>query len=272
MYWRSLMSRKRYKKVSFTAFDVCVLAYNNQEYLNRCLDSIEKEIEATGFNCSVNVLDNGSDERLDLSHPVITNSKRINQNIGFPGGANTVINMGNSPIAIFISDDITLLPGSLGSIYTTMVNQPLVGLCGFKLLFDGGGRGKEGTVQHIAHAVNIKGEITHPLIGWDKDNPKCCISREVFSVTGAAFAVRRDVWRKSGGFDEIYSPGTYEDVELALKIRQLRYKIYIDTNAMATHTVGGTVRQDAGFPLNRNREIFRLRWSKFLSWDEWRYW
>ena len=96
----------------------------------------------------------------------------------------------------------------------------------------------------------------------------------MFSVTGATFAIRREAFEKAKGFDSIYGLGTFEDVDMALKIRSLGYKIWVDTNAVAYHYVGATseVRKEP-FPLEQNRAIFIQRWMKsgLMTFDNWTY-
>jgi len=130
-------------------------------------------------------------------------------------------------------------------------------------------------VQHIGHAMDVKGMITHPLVGWDADNPKCCISQEVVSVTGAVFMIRRDVFNKAGKFMEGYGLGTWEDADLSFSVRNLGYKVFIDTEAIAYHYVGATAEKlQTGFPLGLNSMIFRARWagSPMMVYDDWKFW
>lgn len=253
--------------------DICILTYKRQDLLLKCLTSVQKELETLEDEARVFVLDNGSEPTMKIEHPLEFTRKRLSPNRGFPAGASAAINMGTSPLVLFLSDDIELIPGALQSLLRTM-DKPDIGLCGLKLLFPADSvdaNRPAGKVQHVGHAVSIRGQIIHPLIGWSDDNPKTCVSGEVFSVTGAAFMVRRRAWKLAGGFDEVFAPGCFEDVDLALKIRSLGYKIWLDANAKAWHYVSATGEQ---FPISRNKNIFDARWSstKMVVWDEWLRW
>jgi len=253
--------------------DICILTYKRQDLLLKCLDSVQRELEQVVDAVTVTVLDNGSEPTMKIAHDLQFARKRLSPNRGFPIGANAAINSGNSPLVLFLSDDIELIPGAIGSLLRTMDN-PQIGLCGMKLLFPPDSTDPArpaGKVQHVGHAVSIRGHILHPLVGWSDDNPKTTVSGEVFSVTGAAFMARRQVGKLVGWFDEVYSPGTYEDVDLALKIRRQGYKIWLDANAKAWHHVSAT---GFSFPLNRNKSIFEARWkdTNMVMWDEWKKW
>jgi GT2 family glycosyltransferase len=202
--------------------------------------------------------------------------KRLQQNVGFPMAANEVARMGASNLILFISDDVELWEGTLQRMIDDM-NDKTVGIVGTKNLFPITSTSPSrpaGTVQHIGLAMNIRGEIIHPLVGWSSDNPRCNQTRDVFATTGACFLIRRELFNRAGGFDTVYGRGTYEDVTLCLQIRQLGSRIIVDTNAVTYHYVGATVeKRREGFPLQENHTIFMSKFmsSGLLVYDSWTY-
>lgn len=256
--------------------DICVLTAGRFDLLAKCLTNIQNEIEFTP--CNVYVFDNGSpvEERTKnnelFNKPWITKHKRVNKNTGFPVGANSAIAMGSAPLVLFISDDILLQPGAVASLLQTM-QQKEIGLCGLKLIFpaDSTDRARPaGKVQHVGHSMDLRGNITHPFVGWSANNPRCCRSQEVCSVTGAVFMVRRKLFDAAGKFNPVYGKGYFEDVELGLNIRALGSKIWVDTNAVAVHYVGATFTQmKENIPMEQNKQIFLARNSSRLQWTDW---
>jgi len=265
------------------SIDICVLTAGRFDLLKTCLDGIDRDVQFTQGNVSIDiktyVFDNGSKSEDAImfkslfSHPVITRSRRSGHNLGFPGGANSAIRMGQSPLVLFISDDIVLEQGCILQLLDTMERDPQIGLCGLKLTFpknsNDPGR-PAGKVQHVGHSINLQGEIIHPFLGWSPENPRTCISGERFSVTGAVFMVRRDLFNRAGKFNESYGSGYYEDVELCLHIRGLGYKIWIDTNAKAEHFVGATfgTKQPAN-TIEMNKAKFIQNNRQYMTWTDW---
>jgi GT2 family glycosyltransferase len=134
-------------------------------------------------------------------------------------------------------------------------------------------------VQHIGHAIDIRGNITHPLLGWSPENPRCCVSRELQSVTGAAFIVRRSVFLRAGGFFEGYGRGYFEDVDLNLTIRTIpnghgsNYKVWINAEATADHYAGYTfVKKQEPTNMEGNRMLLLSRKSGLMVNDSWSIW
>lgn len=257
--------------------DIAVLTAGRSDLFAQCIQSILPQMRP-GYE--IHVCNNGfpSKEYEDVYKllPDGSRIKRLNQNNGFAYGANTAIKSGSAPLILFITDDVFLHEGAIEALLKRMEDKT-IGQCGYKLLFPEDSTDPNrpaGRVQHIGMAANIRGDMAHPLIGWSPDNPKCCVSREVLAVTGASFMIRRSVFNQVGGFDVVYGMGYYEDTDLSMKVRASGHKVFIDTDAKATHGVGQTFKSVDGsqIPFQQNQMIFRSRWLKALSWSDFELW
>lgn len=260
-------------KIKIT-LDIAVLTAGRVDLFEKCIDAILPQME-DGFK--IHVFNNGFPspeyERIYKKLPEGSAIRRTNSNVGFPNGANSAIRSGNAPMVLFITDDIFLHPGAITTLLYGMQQDESIGIMGYKLLFPEDSYESTrpaGKVQHIGMASNIRGEMIHPLIGWSPDNPKCNISRDVLAVTGATFMIRRAVFNKAGGFNPIYSRGYYEDMDLCFTIRSQGKRVFVNTNAVATHGVGQTFKNDTTPPpIQQNQMIFRSRWIGQMPWTEW---
>lgn len=273
------MSRKHVKTTP-PLVDIAILTAGviPPELFEDCLHSIF--VETASIQSKVYVFRNGNppetkaayDEILKKYPVTVLNSK---ENKGFPHGANKAIRSGNAPLVLFISDDVILRDGTLDKLIRRM-DDPSIGLCGLKLIFPENstdpGR-PAGKVQHVGHGIDIRGEIVHPLIGWNPANPKCNVSRDVASVTGATFIVRRKIFNLAGGFFEGFGMGYFEDVDMCLEIRRLGYRVFIDTEATATHYVGSTfIKSGIQAPFEQNKMLLRARKQHLFAHDSWAFW
>lgn len=273
------MSRK-HVKTSPPLVDIAILTAGEipPELFENCLRSVFTE--TASVQSKVYVYRNGNpaetkaayDEILSRYPATVLQNK---DNKGFPFGANKAIRAGNAPLVLFISDDVILHAGTLDKLIRRM-DDPTIGLCGLKLIFPENstdpGR-PAGKVQHVGHGIDIRGEIVHPLIGWNPANPKCNVSRDVVSVTGATFMVRRKIFNLAGGFFEGFGMGYFEDVDLCLEIRRLGHRVFIDTDATATHYVGSTfAKNKIQAPFEQNKMILRARKQNLFAHDSWLFW
>lgn len=255
-----------------TLVDISILTAGRVDLFEKCVDAILPQMKS---EYKISVCNNGFPsaeyEKVYTKLPEGSVIKRVNTNGGFGFGANTAIKAGNAPLILFVSDDIFLHAGAIEKLIATM-DDPTIGQCGLKLLFppDSQDLGRPaGKVQHIGIATSIRGEMTHPLIGWSPENPKCNISREVPAVTGAVFMMRRGLFNKIGGFNPIYGKGYYEDMELSFSVRSLGSRVWVNTEAVATHGVGQTFKSDSKpIPIQQNQMTFNSRWAGGMAWTE----
>lgn len=263
--------------------DVVVTTAGRFDLLEQCLDVLQASVNAPPY--SIRLIDNGSDseeriknsEIFDDDYDVDFQTKRFPQNLGFPQAANEGAKMGQAPLIMFLSDDVMVKPDTLQKVFDAFAD-PQIGIVGIKLIFPENstqpGR-PAGKVQHVGLCLNIRGEPIHPLVGWSPEHPKTNITREAWAVTGACFTIRRELFEKAGKFDVEYGKGTYEDVSLCLRVRQLGFRILLRADAIAYHHVGATMeKRKEPFPLGQNLQLFRAKFgnSGLLTWSEWDIW
>lgn len=261
-------------------------------------DMLEKSVDAMYREAQQNpvhfiLIDNGSamQEKVINQHlfayspnkdgtgNVTWTTKRLPENLGYPSSANEGAMLGHAPLIMFLSDDVILAPGTLDKIIRDM-DDPQVGIVGIKLVFPSDSVSPirpAGKVQHVGVALNIHADPIHPLIGWDADHPKCCITREnAFAVTGACFTIRRNLFEKAGGFNAaLYGKGTYEDMDMCMRVRAMGFRVKMDAQAQATHYAGATMeKRNEPFPLSENNAKWKTTWmnSGLLTWTEYEYW
>lgn len=272
------------------AIDVVITTAGRFDMLEKCLDALYREAQTVPL--SIILIDNNSsiEERnkflhlfqyhpeKDAGHGVIAfHTKRLAQNTGFPQSNNDGARLGHAPLIMFVNDDVELHEGSLSKIVQCFVDQT-VGIVGIKLIFPPNSASPirpAGKVQHIGLALNIRGEVIHPLVGWSPDSPKTNVLRDAWAVTGACLTIRRNLFQKVGGFDTVYGMGTFEDADLCMKVRKMGLRVHVRTDATAYHYAGATQEKKRwGYPLQMNLQIFQSRWgnSGLLIWDEYSYW
>lgn len=276
------MSKKNRNRnpVKHTLVDICLLTAGaiDPNIFRECVESIKHEMASVESQFLIFRNGDEPETRKQYDEIIGTSGARVgrsSQDLGFPSGANKAIRLGSSPLVLFISDDVVLHAGALNALVRRMDN-PDIGLCGMKLIFpeDSMDKGRPaGRVQHVGHGIDIRGNITHPLLGWSPNHPKCNVTRECSSVTGAAFMVRRSAFNKVNGFFEGYGRGYFEDVDLCFSIRQLGLKVYIDTQAVGTHHTGSTfVKRQQPVPMEVNRMTLIARKGRLMVQDNWTYW
>jgi len=271
--------RPRKSTVQQTLVDIVIAVHGRIDLLIKCLEAIPEATDGIAYK--VIIVDNASpkEDTRELYAELKENPnciiKQMGQNVGFPAACNLGFKMGKSPLVFFLNSDVILDPKSLMNLILTLDN-PQIGVAGMKLVFpeDAGEKlnpniRPAGKIQHVGLASNVRGEIIHAYVGWSANHPKPNSVGVMYGVTGAALLTRRTLYKKLGGFDEMYGMGTYEDIDYCLKVRDAGYNIVVNPKASAVHYTGATAEfYGMPYPLNENRMKFLTRWQSKIMYTE----
>jgi GT2 family glycosyltransferase len=264
------MSRNRKHRVSKPEVDIVIVTGGRWDFLKQCLEALEKQTVPV----NVLLLDNASEAEERIGNQELfegLETKRLQQSLGFPAANNEAARMGSAPVILFLNDDCVLMENAVEKMLETMKDDS-VGVCGAKLIFPVSSTSPirpAGKVQHVGMALNIRGDVVHPLVGWSAANPKCNISRDVFCVTGACLMTRRSLFNQIGGFDPSYREGTYEDAQFCLQVRSLGKRVFVNCEAQGWHYTGATAeKKKTAYPLQMNSLTFKSRFlnTPFMQW------
>jgi GT2 family glycosyltransferase len=180
-------------------------------------------------------VDDGSSDGSDTwaaSLPAPNRAMRNAHNLGFAGACNRGAATASGDALFFLNSDLVLQPAWL---------QPMLALVR--------ARADAALVGNIQRSVR-SGEIDHAGILFDAkgkpahDRTASLLARvrgwsEVPAVTGACFAIRREVWQELGGFDEGFRNGG-EDIDLALRARARGRRNYVSLRSVVGHHVSAS--------------------------------
>lgn len=194
--------------------DIVYVAYNSEKWIDRCFSSFLCS-DYNLQNVNIYVVDNASTdstvEKLYQAKQKLegrTGGFEIIQsenNLGFGRGNNLGFRKGRSDIVCFFNIDTEILNTTLSELMKTV----------------------EQSEENTAMWELRQFPYEHPKIY----NP---VTMEALWSSGAAFAIRREVYEKLGGFDEkIFMYG--EDVDLSWRLRSHGYKIRYVPRSVIMH-------------------------------------
>lgn len=219
-----------------------VLAYDEEPWLDDCLRALtEAEVDLV-------VVDNGSSHPDVLSRweqrPDVT-IVRPGCNLGYAGGCNEGAKAARGEALVFVNSDAIVQPGAVAALVAA-VADPAVGLvCGsIRLAASPQLLNTTGNPFHYLGVV-WAGHFGEPAA--DHVEPE-----DVATVTGAAFAVRREVWDTLGGFADDWF-AYHEDSELSLRAWQRGWRVRYEPKAVVHHHYEFSRHPEKSYLLERNR-------------------
>ncbi len=236
---------------------IIVLNWNGTAYLEACLRTL---LDQTHKPQEILLVDNAStDDSLLLvrdSFPMV-NIIENERNLGYAAGNNVALRQVLSETAVLVNPDIVASRDWLENLLAPFATDKAVGITGCKLLFPGNQR----LLQHAG------GLITHPQAMpahhgmYEKDEGQFDELADVDFVTGAAVAVRREVFETAGLLDEGFFM-YFEDADWCARARRCGFRVVYTPRATAVHDESAiAVRGSASYL----RRFHSGRWRYLLK-------
>ena len=215
------------------------------------------------WNSCVVIVDNGSSdgtieylEKLRETYPKDISIIKNNSNLGYARGCNIGAKGVINGYLLFLNNDVNVCPNWLQNMIYCMKKENNRAIVGAKLLYPETRR-----IQHAGVVIEPNGHPDHQYRNFKSDHPKVNIERSYPAVTGACLLIKTETFRAIKGFDEQYILGSFEDVDLCLKVYHLGYKIIYCPTAVGIHYEKASSHQ---IP-NYNSKIVPMNLGKFLK-------
>jgi len=250
---------------------ICIVTYNAKDLLLGCLKSVYNNLDHV--NAEVVLVDNastdGSIEAVRELWPDVQIIKNT-ENLGFVKPTNQAMKISRGRYVLWLNNDTIVLDNALAKLVEFMDTNPLVGICGPKVL------NRDGTVQNQCRRGfptpwNIFAYLTglsrlfpnsprfagYLMTYFDEDQV-----HEVDAVSGSCLLVRREVINQIGYLDEdYYAYG--EDLDYCARAKKAGWKIYYYPRAEIIHYGG-----QGGSGVQPYRSIYHFHRSMWLFYQK----
>jgi GT2 family glycosyltransferase len=209
---------------------------------------------------------------------------RRDVNGGFPAACNTGALAAHGEVLFFLNSDTEAIPGWYEPLLNVFVDHNDVAVVGVKTVFpvlwwcrecrgyvsckkcpNGHDAVQAVRIQSAGGWFDARNGPYHRYFGWDANDPLVNVQEAVSWVTGAAMAVRSSVFREMQGFDENYTGGYFEDVDLCMRVRQSGWRVMYEPKSVFVHVTGASfvpVGDKSRFYINSKR--FHVLWDKTI--------
>lgn len=193
---------------------VIIPSYNGLEHLKKNLD----KIVALKTDQIIIIDDASTDSSCDYIQKNYPEIKLIinNKNIRFPAAVNRAFTYTDAQIVFLLNQDVSPEPDLVEKTLPLFKDKSI-----FAVTFNEG------------HMGLAQVDFTKGFINYISKNPK--VVSESFWASGGSSAIRKNYWDKLQGFDEIYSPGYLEDLDLSWRARRLGLKILWSPESKVYH-------------------------------------
>jgi GT2 family glycosyltransferase len=248
---------------------IIIPVFNGWRHTAACLAAL-RETLPEGFRGEILIVDDAStDETPDRLAQLAEQNGRLRvlrntTNHGFIDACNRGGEVATGDFLVFLNNDTVPLSGWLPPLLHTFEQFPEAGAVGGKLLFPDGRLQEAGGIIFCdasgAHFGRGEADATQTLFTY---------VREVDYCSGALLATPRSLFQQLGGFDTLYRPGYYEDVDYCFRVRENGLRVYYQPESVVVHVEGASSGNDLSRGMKQhqgvNQRRFLQRWQRVLE-------
>lgn len=238
-----------------TRASILIVNYNGGEKLRRCLESVERCRPA---DCEIIVVDNAStDGSLEVVTALFSDIIFLQSgaNRGFGAASNLAARDAQGRYLVFLNPDTQVELGWLDGLLGPLELDAGIGLTTACVLLSE----SPGVINTCGNAMHLTGLTLCRRIGRPRDT--VLHHEEVPAVSGAAFAIRREVFEALGGFDEDFFL-YMEDTDLSLRSRLAGWRCVVAPDSIVFHDYSLRITPRKVFYQERNRYLMLLKCLK----------
>lgn len=242
---------------------VCIVNYNGaeliREYLPQVIDSLD------GYKWELLFFDNGSnDTSIRDVRRLYPNSRVLTSpvNLGFSKSNNIAIKFANYEYVLLLNNDVVPEKGFIAPLIRRLKKEKVFAVAPkmyrFNKDLDDGIRNAEFKTGLLTPVLNVE---------------KSLLKKSDFTTffCGGAVLLKKDIFSILGGFDEIFSPYSWEDLDLAYRAWKRGYEIIYEPQSVVYHYRETTARKVYSDTYRkmivwRNRFIFMWKNLSFFPW------
>lgn len=235
-----------------------VVSYQSLEVLPSCLEALFASIPG---DCEVIVFDNASQDgsaQFVATHYPQVRLIASSHNLGYGAGNNSAACQANGDFLVFLNPDTIVKDGWLEALLVPFAINPTIGLTTPKILL----MNDSGKINTCGNDIHISGITLCRGIGLQE--PCMAESGWVNAISGAAFAVRREVFEALDGFDEAFFM-YMEDTDFSLRARLAGWLCWYTADARVLHDYQLAFGPRKVFFQERNRYLMLIKCLRFSS-------
>jgi GT2 family glycosyltransferase len=220
-------------RMDFTSNDkpeltVILVTFNRAELTLKCLKSLQ---QSTNVDFEIILVDNNSqDATQDLLGQI--NGVRIirnDENVGFLKACNQALAFVRAPTVLFLNNDSEVRTDALDNALKALYSSDNIGAVGAKITQ------LDGSLQEAGSIVWSDASCLGYGRGESPDDFPYTFQRDVDFCSGAFLMTRTKLLESVKGFDELYEPAYYEEVDYCMTLNKLGYRVVYQPNVEISH-------------------------------------
>lgn len=238
---------------------ILIVVWNKAYFTLRCL----RALHSVSSKIEIVLVDNASTDettdmlsRIDGIHVIVSD---VNE--GFLTATNRAAGVARGQAYLLLNNDAFVRPGAIEAAFATLNEEPNAGAVGGRLILP------DGSLQEAGSIIWSDGSTQGYGRGIEPDAGEAMFRRDVDYCSGAFLMTPAAVWKELNGFDTVYAPAYYEEVDYCMRVAEIGLRTIYEPEAAVDHFEFGseTKRGDTLELVLRNRKQFISRHASELG-------
>jgi GT2 family glycosyltransferase len=221
---------------------IVIPTWNGRPLLERFLPSVFEAVDAyrAASGCDVEVIivdDGGTDDTafwLAATHPGRAQLLMKRRNEGFAHACNTGFAHARNPVVLLLNNDVEVEVGTIAPLVGHFAQPDVFAVACQTTNLETG----------VASGVGKLGRFSRGFLrvhaGYVPVDPAAGAYPSIFA-SGGASAFSREKLEELGGFDTLYAPFYWEDVELSYRAWKRGWRVLFEARSRVRHRVSSTI-------------------------------
>jgi GT2 family glycosyltransferase len=239
---------------------IVVLAKDQLDHTRRCLSALRRTVPP-GM-AEIILVDNGSRDGTRAWAEAQPDLRLIAnpENRGFGPANNQAAATARGEFLLFLNNDTEPQPGWLEALLQEVAADPQIGAVGARLVT------REGLLLEAGAVLNLDGTVTNRGRETFQSAHSYAPALDVDYTSACCLLVRRQAFEAVRGYDPLYAPAYYEDVDLCVALREAGWRVRVAPEAWIVHAESVTAKAVTGSEKKRLK-LQKAAQRKFL--DKW---
>jgi len=240
---------------------IIIPVHNRAELTFACLQSLAQRLNDT--SAEIIIVDNDSTDETKRLLESVQGLQIVDNdsNVGFPKAVNQAAELASGNCLIILNNDVQILGQSIDYASDFLETHADTGAVGGRIVL------LDGTLQEAGATIGKDGWPCQCGRGQPPDDPAYAFQREVDYCSGAFLATPRELFIRTGGFDEAFGPGYFEDADLCARLWQQSRRVVYCPDVQVLHFENATSSSIPNLRqvICRNHSIFCEKHAHWLS-------
>lgn len=223
---------------------IVVTNWNGQSLLKECIPSVIEAVEFDGGRHEIIVVDDGSTDNsvsfVKSNYPQVRVIE-LKKNCGFGVASNTGVAGSSHSVIILLNNDVVVKKDFIQPLIKPFKDNEIFAV-GPKVLW------KDSTNKEAVYFGKGEARFQHGLLkvkhAWQIDSEKMRCSGVSLFAGGGFAAFDKKKFLEIGGFDKIYYPFYFEDLDLSYCAWERGWKVLYEPQSIVHHKHQGTIGKD----------------------------